>query len=144
MKEFIQKLPMDIVLQIIPYTYNLQNKNLLRDIINYNQTKNKLLELYKYFWTKEIQSEESEESEEYKYWLKRDLFIYANNYNLSYYEDKFYNILKRNIFLQSEKKIYKYITNLQKKELSTQINILLAFLNIDERNELLIYINDSY
>lgn len=141
MKEFIQKLPMDIVLQIIPYTYNLQNKNLLCDIINYNQTKNKLLELYKIFWTIEIQSEESEE---YKYWLKRDLFIYANNYNLRGYDDKFYNILKRHIFLESEKNIYMYITNLQKKELSTQINILLALLNIDERNELLLYINDSY
>lgn len=140
MKEFIQKLPMDIVLQIIPYTYNLQNKNLLCDIINYNQTKNKLLELYKFFCTIETQRDESEE---YKYWLKRDLFIYANNYNLRLYDDKFYNILKRNIFLQPEKNIYKYITNLQKKELSTQINILLALLNIDERNELL-YINESY
>jgi hypothetical protein len=141
MKEFIQKLPMDIVLQIIPYTYNLQNKNLLCDIINYNQTKNKLLELYKYFWTKEIQSEESEE---YKYWLKRDLFIYANNYNLRGYDEKFYKILARNIFLQSEKSIDTYITNLHKKELSIQINVLLALLNIDERNELLIYMNDSY
>ena len=141
MKEFIQKLPMDIILQIIPYTYNLQNKNLLCDIINYNQTKNKLLELYRYFWTKEIQSEESEE---YKYWLKRDLFIYANNYNLRGYDEKFYNILARNIFLQSEKSIDTYITNLHKKELSIQINVLLALLNIDERNELLIYMNDSY
>lgn len=33
MKELIDKLPIDIVLKIIPYTYKLQNKQLLNDIV---------------------------------------------------------------------------------------------------------------
>lgn len=33
MNKFINRLPLDIVLQIIPYTYHLQNKNLLHDIM---------------------------------------------------------------------------------------------------------------
>ena len=45
MNKFINRLPLDIVLQIIPYTYNLQNKNLLEDIVNYTQTKKVLFEL---------------------------------------------------------------------------------------------------
>lgn len=35
MKDFIQRLPTDIILRIILYTYNVQNKNLLNDVIHY-------------------------------------------------------------------------------------------------------------
>jgi hypothetical protein len=50
MADFIKRLPVDIILQIIPYTYNLQNKNLLNDIINYKEMRNLLLELYYKYW----------------------------------------------------------------------------------------------
>ena len=36
--ELISKLPEDIVNRIIPYTYNIQTKNLLEDIIHYNNS----------------------------------------------------------------------------------------------------------
>ena len=40
---YINKLPSDIISIIIPYTYNLQNKQLLDDIINYKETKKNYL-----------------------------------------------------------------------------------------------------
>jgi hypothetical protein len=132
MYNFIQKLPTDIILQIIPYTYNIQNKNLLDDIINYTESKMILLELYYSYWILEAQSVDPEED---KNWLINDIFAYANNYNAIMwgYIDNFYNIFKRNIKLLTKKEIDKYIDNLQKKSVKTQINIFLGLLNINER-----------
>lgn len=137
MNKFIQKLPIDIVLQIIPYTYNLQNKKLLCDIINYNQTKSMLLELYYNFWSIEM---ESDDPEEYKNLLINDIFSCANDDEaLMYgYVNKFYDIFKRNISLQSKKDIDNYVCNLEKKEVSTQINIFLGLLTTKERNKILV------
>jgi hypothetical protein len=52
------------------------------------------------------------------------------------YVDKFYNIFKRNISLQTQEAIHKYINNLEEKKVKTQINIFLGLLNIYERNDL--------
>jgi hypothetical protein len=135
MKELIQKLPTDIILQIIPYTYNLQNKNLLNDIINYNKTKTILLELYHNFWIIEMQSQEEED----KYWLINDLIAYTNDYNatMNGYVDKFYNIFKRNFFLQKNEDIDKYFYNFNNKEVTSQINIILGLLTANEREDLI-------
>ena len=111
MKDFIDRLPLDIVLQIIPYTYNLQDKNLLNDIINYKETRSLLLELYYKYWIIDIQTE----NEQDKYWLINDIISYANDYNATMYGyvDKFYNIFKRNIYLQTNESIDKYINILK-------------------------------
>jgi len=132
MKDFIQKLPTDIVLRIIPYTYNVQNKYLLDDIINYKETKTKLLELYYEYWIIKAQSQDPEED---KNWLINDIFAYANNYraNMYGYIDKFYHIFKRNFFLQTNEVIDKYVYNLTKNKVTTQINIFLGLLTIKER-----------
>jgi hypothetical protein len=131
MKDFIEKLPFDIVLKIISYTYNVQNKKLLCDIINYNQTKIILIELYNNFWNIYLGFEPSEE--ECKKMFSDYLFLYVNYKNI-YYN----NIFKRNPFLPSEMKIDKYIYQLRKKEVNTQINILLGLLNPKERNEFIV------
>ena len=136
MNNFINRLPLDIVLQIIPYTYHLQNKNLLDDIINYNETKKLLFELYHKHWIIERQSLDPEED---KNWLINDIFAYANDYNATMYGyvDNFYNIFKRNICLQTNEKIYKYVYDLEKKEVVTQINIFLGLLTMKERNDII-------
>lgn len=136
LNKFINKLPLDIVLQIIPYTYHLQNKNLLDDIINYNETKTLLFELYHKYWIIERQSLDPEED---KNWLINDIFAYANDYNATMYGyvDKFYNIFKRHIFLQTNKKIYQYVYHLEKKEVIAQINIFLGLLTMKERNDII-------
>jgi len=133
MRDFIQKLPLDIVLLIIPYTYNIQDKSLLKDIVNYTESKKLLLDLYYEYWIAE------QDPEEYKNWLINDIFGYANNYNalMFGYIDKFYNIFSRNRFLKSNEIIRKYICKLEEKNVSIQINIFLGLLTVNERNELI-------
>jgi hypothetical protein len=137
MKDFIQKLPDDIILRIIPYTYNFQNKNLLDDIKNYKETKTILFKLYHQYWIVEAQSVDPDED---KGWLINDIFAYANNYKATMwgYVEKFYQIFKRNISLQTLDAIDKYIYNLEKQSLSTQINIFLGLLTIKERKDIII------
>lgn len=137
MNKFINRLPLDIVLQIIPYTYNLQNKNLLEDIVNYTETKKILFELYYKFWMIDLISLDPQED---KNWLINDISAYANGYNATMYGyiDQFYNIFRRNIFLQSNQKIDKYLDQLEKKDVSTQINIFLGFLTIKERKDIIL------
>jgi hypothetical protein len=137
MKDLIRKLPRDIVLLIIPYTYNLQPKPLLNDIVNYKETKTTLFELYHKYWIVEIQSPDPEED---KNWLINDIFAYSNSYTATMnggYIDKFYNIFKRNNYLQTKEKIDNYVNNMEKKNVVSQINIFLGLLTIQERNEIL-------
>jgi len=135
MRELIRKLPMELVLQIIPYTYCLQNKTLLHDIKNYTESKTILSNYYYNYWIIFIQSQEPQD----KYWLVNDLFAYANNYNptMNGYDEHFYNIFKRNTFLQSNKDIDRYILNLEKKDVSSQINIFLGMLTPNQRNDII-------
>ena len=134
MKEFIDRLPMDIVQKIIPYTYKTQYKPLLNDIVNYTESKNILFDLYYNCWIIERQSEDPEE---HTNWLINDIFGYANdNYALMFgYINKFYNIFLRNIVLDSNEKVEKYVHNLRKKHVLTQINIFLGLFTIKERKE---------
>ena len=132
MIHFMNKLPIDIVFKIISYTYNFQNKPLLNDIEDYTKSKTLLLELYHQFWVFEMSED--------KNWLINDIFAYANNYNATMYGyiDKFYNIFKRNKYLQTKDQIDKYVNKLEKKEAITQINIFLGLLTIQERNDIII------
>ena len=52
--------------------------------------------------------------------------------------EKFYDIFKRHILLQTNEKIDKYVCQLEKKEIVSQINIFLGLLTIKERNDILI------
>jgi hypothetical protein len=141
MKHFVDRLPIDIVFKIIPYTYSLQNKNVLHDIVNFAETKKTLLKLYNSYW---VQYNEEDED---KNWLINDIFAYANDYHATMYGyvDKFYRIFERHICLQnqnqtqkqSKEKIDKYVHNLEKESVETQINIFLGLLNIKERNDLI-------
>lgn len=134
MRELIEKLPLDIVLKIIPYTYCLQNKDLLSDIKNYTETKTILTDYYYNYWIVFLQSQELQD----KYWLINDIFAYANNYNPTMYgyDEEFYNIFKRNIFLQTNQDIERYVLNLEKKHVNSQINIFLGMLTPEQRNDI--------
>lgn len=128
----ICKLPLDIIMRIIPYTYNLQNKILLDDIINYTETRTTLLDKYYKFWCVDRESLFPDED---KHWLINDIFSYVNNYNalLYGYVDKFNNIFRRNLYMRSCLELYVY--RLQEKSVMTQINILLGLLTPAERKD---------
>lgn len=129
----IRKLPQDIVDYIIPYTYHLQNKQLLEDIKNFNETKELISDLYYNYWI--IHMEEAEQ--EHKYWLINDIFAYINNYEaIMYgYVDKFYKFFQRNQRLRTYEAIENYVTILETKPVDSQINILWSLLTPKERVE---------
>jgi hypothetical protein len=127
----MQKLPIEIVNYIIPYTYNVQQKTLLNDIENFTEVKTFLSNLYHKYWIIERLSLDQED----KNWLINDLFRCANNYNpTKYYVDSFYNIFKRNIYLQTNEEVDKYVNELETKDVTTQINVLLGLLTEQERS----------
>jgi len=137
MKDFMKKLPLELIFLIISYTYKFQDKSLLNDIVDYNKSKTILLELYYKYW---IVDGRTSDPKEYTNWLINDIFAYANDYNASMYGyiDKFYNIFLRNIFLQSNKEmIHQYVYNLEQKDVLTQINIFLGLLTIKERKDII-------
>lgn len=136
MEKIIKKLPLNVILRIIPYTYTLQSKQLLDDIVNYKESKKILSDVYYNFWVIEMQSSFIETD---KWWLLNDIFSYANDYNpiCNGYIEKFYEIFKRNTFLQTNEKIDKYLSFLEKKNVLSQINIFLGLLSINERNEII-------
>jgi hypothetical protein len=87
----------------------------------------------------ELELEDEEDPEEDKGWLINDIIAYANNDKATMYGyvDNFYNIFKRNISLQTNDNIDKYIIHLYKKSAKTKINIFLGLLTIDERNDVI-------
>jgi len=137
MDKFISRLPTDIVLRIIPYTYKIQNKNLLMDITNYYATKKVLYTLYHDLWIIERQSPDPNDD---KNWLINDILGYTNNdiATMWGYTDHFYNIFKRNKYLQSNEEIDKYVHNLRQKDVSIQINIFLGLFTIKEREDIIL------
>jgi len=130
------KLPTEIIKKIIPYTYNLQNKNLLDDIINYTETKTILFDLYYKCWIIDRHGYNNEDKE----WLINDIYAYANDYNATMfgYIDKFYSIFYRNSRLQTTRQVDNYIRSLGKKKVIQQINIFLGLLTIQERKDIII------
>jgi hypothetical protein len=136
MTELIRRLPLDVVRLIIPYTYEVQDKSLLNDIVNYKECRTKLLDLYHQFWIIENQMTDPEED---KNWLINDIFAYANNYKATMfgYVDQFYNIFLRNKFLLTNTEIDNYVSNLEKKDVSIQINIFLGLLKKKEREDII-------
>lgn len=129
---FIKKLPLDIICKIIPYTYNVQNTILLQDIINYTKLKNILLQYYFNYWIIQFEHIEPED----KNWLINDIYSYINDDypTMLGYVDKFYNILKRNLQLQTIEDVDRYILYLDKKNINSQVNIFIGLLQPSERN----------
>jgi hypothetical protein len=80
MKDFMKKLPLELIFLIISYTYKFQDKSLLNDIVDYNKSKTILLELYYKYW---IVDGRTTDLKEYTHWLINDIFAYANDYNAS-------------------------------------------------------------
>lgn len=136
MDNLMKRLPFDIIFfNIIPYTYNLQNKQLLHDIVNYRETKSILLQLYYNFWISQGQHDEPED----KNWLINDIYAYANNDVAGMYGrvEQFYNIFKRNKFLETNEKIDDYLIMLERKHVSSHINIFLGLLTPKERYDVI-------
>ena len=135
--EFVRRFPWVIQLIILSYTYQPQPKNLLKDIVHYKKSQYILLNVYDMYW-----SYYELDSNEYKQWLLNDLLSYANNHKATIYGYvyKFYTIFNRIATLETYESIVTYIHRLGKKEIDTQINIVLGLFNMYERED---FVKDS-
>jgi hypothetical protein len=138
---FIQKLPQDIMYHIIPYTYQLQPNVIMNDIKNYKETKELIVSLYYNYWIVNFEEAEPED----KYWLINDLVLFINNdqATMNGYVENFYNIFRRNQCLQTCESINNYVSNLETKSVTTQINIIWSLLTPKERTEFLVSFQES-
>ena len=120
-------LPLDIINMIIPYTYNLQNKTMLEDIQNYQESKAQIHKLYYKSWMVYVNSIDPEDKE----WILKNLFRYANNYDLPTAD--FYKIfLKSNLCIATRPN-----ANLSKLSVDSQINIYWGLLTQIERDQMI-------
>jgi hypothetical protein len=120
----IRKLPKEIVYKILFYTYNIQPIFLLRDIRNISSTKELLYSIYRDYW-----------EDEDKDWLINDIVAFSNNHNATMYGyvPHFYELFQRNYSLNNNDDVNKYIHNLERKSVNSQINIYLGLSTNEER-----------
>ena len=142
MKKYIKNLPHEIILNILSYTYRPQSSSLLQDIVSYVKTKRSLYDYYYNFWIIEINFHIMADKE----WLLNDIVFYANGYapTMNGYSEIFYNLLMRNPFLRNRQYVDRYIRMIDKKHITTPINILLGLFNTLEREELLYTYTNMY
>ena len=144
MDELLIFFPSEIASRILQYTYMFQDRKLLHDIVNYTKTKETLVSLYTTYIT--IRNPVGRYNSWVPVWLSNDIAYYMNDFNNtgilygSIYMDKFYSRLSRNPFLNTRKKIDKYVNELECKDfnsISQIINLYLGLLTIEERYELM-------
>jgi hypothetical protein len=160
MEELMDYFPREIALQIMQYTYQVQDKTLLGDIVNFTKSKARLYFLYlTYFTMRELYFlyltyfTMREESDEYESWLSNDIVLYMNNFRhtgVLYgggYVDKFYTRLSRNPFLNTREKIDRYVVNLGINGvdgITKEIRIYLGLLTSEEREEFIEWVIKCY
>ena len=137
MIDIICKLPENIKLHILSYSYSPQPKLLLADIKSYFYTYAVIYNYYYeiYNWTM-IEDKESNLT-----WLLYDLLLYSNhNFPIrNGYVDYFYTMMYRHYMLQNKSKniIDKVISKMHNKGVNTRINILWGLYTPDERIQFL-------
>lgn len=129
----MDKLPEDIKLKILSYTYKPQPKILLDDLDSFLTSKSLLIKMYKALF-----GNETDGSNAYTDWLLNDTISFMNDYiaTMNGYTNKHYNYWKRLMTLKykTNKEIYRktlFIDSIKTSMDAT--NIRLALLNHNER-----------
>lgn len=147
MEEMMYFFPEEVASQIIQYTYRLQDKSLLNDIVNFTQSKAKMVFLYFTYFTIR------EEVNEYKDWISNDIVYFMNDFRhtgVIYgggYVDKFYTRLSRNRLLTTREKIDKYVIHLGTPgfdNVTKEANLYLGLMTIEERREFIEWVIKCY
>jgi hypothetical protein len=127
----IDKLPTDIIREIIPYTYQCQPTILLEDIQDFYITKTKIVHIYKVIFNSTIEYY----IDEYKDWLINDLIAFANDYQatLHGYTSNFYEIFTRYKLIYSMKNVEAYFAKIQSRNVQSQSNVLWGIFTPNER-----------
>ena len=147
MEDILSFLPREIVTLIMQYTYQVQDKHLLSDIVNYTECKERLVFLYLTYFTIR------EQVHEYESWLSNDIAYYMNEFHhtdMFYgggYVEKFYTRLSRNPFLNSREKIDRYVIKLGSNGIhgiTKETNLYLGLLKSEERQDFIEWVINSY
>jgi len=136
LNELIKRLPPELINLIIGYSYNLQDKALLNDIIHYNLTKETI---HTYYFNVNFYQDMDVD---YKQSLMNDIFYYANdNKSIDYgVTEKFCNIFFRNKQLKNKMNIHNYVFN-NNKTMIAHINIFWGIFTVNERMEFMKKLN---
>ena len=147
MEEVLNYFPREIALQILEYTYQVQDKTLLGDVVNFTKSKERVRFLYFTYFTIR------EQVNEWESWLSNDIVYFMNSFHhtgVLYgggYVDKFYARLSRNPFLNTMEKIDKYVINLSSNGIdgiTKEINIYLGLMTSKEREEFIEWVIKCY
>jgi hypothetical protein len=147
MEELMSFFPEEVASHIIQYTYRFQSKSLLDDIVNFTQSKARVLFLYFTYFTIR------EEVNDYKDWISNDIVYFMNNFHhtgVVYgggYVDKFYTRWSRNPLLNTREKIDKYVIRLGTPgfdNVAKEANLYLGLMLIEERREFIEWVIQCY
>ena len=129
----ICRLPQDIQRHILSYIHQPQPSFLLEDIRSFVDTKNELLRKYYEFWVIQLNMHEPED----RRWLLNDFFYYANHYKPTMfgYSNAFYRLFKRMYGINTLQAVDTFVRKLGKKDLDTQINVVLGLFTPTQRDE---------
>ena len=132
---YLKTIPNEIIREyIIPYTYKIQDKSLMEDIVNYIEIKQHIKQAYEKYW--------GHFESNYYHWLTNDIERYINeDISTTFgYTEKCKSIWRRLFYFQDKSDLYLscYLSTLNNKRGSSAgINIKLGILTPNERQELL-------
>jgi hypothetical protein len=129
----VSRLPQDIQCHILSYIHQPQPSVLLEDIKSFVETKNDLLEKYYEFWVIQLNMHEPED----RRWLLNDFFYYTNHYKPTMfgYSNAFYRFFKRMYGIKTLQAVDTFVRKLGKKDLDTQINVVLGLFTPRQRED---------
>lgn len=131
--DILSRLPEEIQGRIMSYTYQPQPEFLLEDIQSFVDCKKELLQKYYDFWILQLHMSVPEE----RRWLINDFFYYANQYKPTMfgYSDTFYQLFQQAYGIYTQAEVEAFVRKLGKKEVDTQINVVLGLLRPDQRDD---------
>lgn len=123
----MNNLPNELLLKILSYTYEPQNKTLLQDIRDFHESKLTIDTFYSEKWNPFV-------NECPRDWIINDIFIFMNDHipTMFGYCKKCKDIINRNPFVKNTDN---FIFRTEIKHVDSQINIFLGLLTVQERKD---------
>ena len=137
MECLVSRLPSDVQQRILSYVSRPQPAYLLDDIHSFVETRQELLQKYHDFWIVHLHMTVPED----RRWLLNDFFYYANHYKPTMfgYSNSFYELFQRGYGIQTQADVDAFVRKLGKKDVTTQLNIVLGLFTPDQRDDLYLH-----
>ena len=130
----IQNLPTELILIIRAYSYSPQPIEITKDVISYFESKAIIRSMFSERYVDLMPYERDADMN----WLVSDILCFMNNNCATYYryQDKFYEICKRNYMLRDAEhpRIKRIANRANYRNIFFQFNVYWGLLNSDERN----------